>query len=290
MSAEEGSAVTEATDLIRSEAVKAFNRTWELIELPDRSPADDDEMLEAAFASRRLWDEIGGEEQRAVADWQIAHVASLLGYAELALARSDRALRRALRNGWTDWRLASCYEGMARAHDTAGNGAQRDHWAALAREVLDGLEDEEDRAIISSQLASIPGLVAKDERDEASRPAYRVTRLDHVQVAMPAGREAEAEAFYGGILGLEVRPKPPALAVRGGRWFEDGVVKVHLGIEADFRAAEKAHIALIVEGLDAMAEALGKAGYPVRWDTELPEVRRCYTADPFGNRIELMQA
>ena len=290
MSGGEGSAVTEASDPIRGEAVKAFNRTWALIESPDRSPAEDDEMLEAAFASRHLWDAIGGEEQRAVGDWQIAHVASLLGYADLALSRSDRALGRALRNGWTDWRLASCYEGMARANDTAGNGAQRDHWAALAREVLDGLEDDEDRDLISSQLASIPGILAKDVSAGASHPPYRVTRLDHVQVAMPDGREKEAEAFYGGILGLEVRPKPPALAVRGGRWFEDGVVKVHLGIESDFRAAEKAHIALVVEGLEAMAEVLGGAGHPVRWDTELPEVRRCYTADPFGNRIELIQA
>ncbi len=113
----EGSGPSET---IRREAIKAFDRTWQLIESQDRSPSEDDEMLEAAFASRYLWDMADGEEQRVIGDWQIAHVASLLGLADLALERADRALGRVLQNGWTDWHLASCYEGMARAHDAAG--------------------------------------------------------------------------------------------------------------------------------------------------------------------------
>ena len=109
-----------------SEAIAAFNRAWELIDSAYRTSDDDDEMLAAAFASRYLWDSIGGDEQRAVGDWQIGHVASLLGYADLALGRAERALERATQNGWTDWRLASCYEGMARAQATAGNLADAD--------------------------------------------------------------------------------------------------------------------------------------------------------------------
>ena len=128
------------------------------------------------------------------------------------------------------------------------------------------------------------------EREEGREPArYRVARLDHVQLAMPMGKEDQAEAFYGGVLGLEIRAKPPALAVRGGRWFERGEVKVHLGVAEDFRPAEKAHPALVIDGLDALVEALSKAGHTVTWDTELEEVRRCYVKDPFGNRIELIE-
>jgi catechol 2,3-dioxygenase-like lactoylglutathione lyase family enzyme len=107
---------------------------------------------------------------------------------------------------------------------------------------------------------------------------------------MPPGREQEAVGFYDGILGIKVRPKPPPLAARGGCWFESGTVKVHLGVEEGFRPALKAHPALVVEGLDELVTALCVAGHAVRWDDELAGVRRCFVADPFGNRIELTEA
>jgi catechol 2,3-dioxygenase-like lactoylglutathione lyase family enzyme len=116
----------------------------------------------------------------------------------------------------------------------------------------------------------------------------RIAAIDHVQLAMPAGGEAEATAFYQGVLGLERRAKPPPLAARGGCWFSNGAVELHLGVEADFRPARKAHPALVVAGLDALVDALGAAGHEVRWDDEIPTRRRCFVADPFGNRIELI--
>jgi len=116
-----------------------------------------------------------------------------------------------------------------------------------------------------------------------------VKALDHVQLAMPPGREAEARAFYQGALGIPEVPKPANLARRGGCWFEQGALKIHLGVEADFRPARKAHPALIVEDLAAVAAALEKAGYPVRSDEPLAGYTRLYVDDPFGNRIELMQ-
>lgn len=116
----------------------------------------------------------------------------------------------------------------------------------------------------------------------------RVEALDHVQLAMPAGREEEAEAFYCGMLGFEVVPKPEPLAARGGRWFVSGDTQVHLGVDPDFRPARKAHPALVVSGVDALAERLESAGYGWVWDTELPGVRRGYADDPFGNRIEVI--
>ena len=116
-----------------------------------------------------------------------------------------------------------------------------------------------------------------------------IRRIDHVQLAMPAGREDEAVAFYEGLLGIEQVPKPPHLAVRGGCWFERGDLKIHLGVEADFRAARKAHPALLVDDLPALVERLQSAGVPLRDDEPLEGYDRVYVDDPFGNRIELLE-
>lgn len=117
----------------------------------------------------------------------------------------------------------------------------------------------------------------------------RVTGLDHVQLAMPPGGEAEARAFYAGLLGLPEVPKPPALAARGGCWFESPAIKLHLGVEADFRPAKKAHPALLVDDLAALARELEGAGLAVIPDDALEGAARCFVHDPFGNRIELIQ-
>jgi catechol 2,3-dioxygenase-like lactoylglutathione lyase family enzyme len=114
-------------------------------------------------------------------------------------------------------------------------------------------------------------------------------RLDHVLLAMPAGREAEARAFYTALLGRPEAPKPPQLAKRGGCWFEHGAVKIHLGVEKDFRPARKAHPAFIVDGLEALVSTLTKAGHPVSTDEPLEGYTRFFVDDPFGNRIELIE-
>ena len=119
---------------------------------------------------------------------------------------------------------------------------------------------------------------------------FEIVRLDHVQLAMPPGREAEAEAFYSGLLGLERVPKPAPLAVRGGCWFSRGEVAVHLGVEEDFRPARKAHPALAVRDLGALEAALGAAGVEVRANPDSEPGRGAYVDDPFGNRIELIAA
>jgi len=114
-----------------------------------------------------------------------------------------------------------------------------------------------------------------------------VVAIDHVQLAMPAGREDEARSFYVERLGFVELPKPPALAARGGCWFEFGTVQIHLGVEADFRPAQKAHPALVVSGLDAL---VASARLEARWSEEIPGTSRCYVDDPFGNRLELIAA
>ena len=116
-----------------------------------------------------------------------------------------------------------------------------------------------------------------------------VIRLEHVQLAMPAGCEAEAIDFYEGLLGIPHLAKPARLAARGGCWFERGDLKVHLGVEKDFRAAAKAHPAFVVDDVRTLAEAATAAGYTIIDDEPLDGYDRVYVYDPFGNRVELMQ-
>jgi catechol 2,3-dioxygenase-like lactoylglutathione lyase family enzyme len=117
----------------------------------------------------------------------------------------------------------------------------------------------------------------------------QVLRLDHVQLAMPAGGEPLARAFYGGALGIPEIAKPADLLQRGGCWFERGELKIHLGVEPDFRAARKAHPALIVADLPALVARLESSGYVVREGNPVPGVHRVFVGDPFGNRIELVE-
>jgi catechol 2,3-dioxygenase-like lactoylglutathione lyase family enzyme len=105
-----------------------------------------------------------------------------------------------------------------------------------------------------------------------------------VQVAAPPGCEADARAFYGDLLGLTEVAKPEPLRGRGGVWFE----QLHVGVEQDFAPARKAHPALRVDDIDAVADRLAAAGERVEWDEALPDVRRFYTADPWGNRVEIL--
>lgn len=117
----------------------------------------------------------------------------------------------------------------------------------------------------------------------------RVRRLDHVLLAMPAGRESEARVFYQEILGIPEATKPSDLAGRGGCWFEDGDLKVHLGVEKNFIPAKKAHPAFIVDDLAALASSLTAAGFPISHDAPLEGYDRIFVHDPFGNRIELIE-
>ena len=113
--------------------------------------------------------------------------------------------------------------------------------------------------------------------------------LHHVQLAIPAGSEDECRAFYVGVLGLAEVPKPPVLAARGGLWVRADALELHLGVEADFRPARKAHPGIRVTDIDGLAARLTAAGVQVRWDDDFPGHRRCYADDPVGNRLEFLQ-
>jgi len=116
----------------------------------------------------------------------------------------------------------------------------------------------------------------------------RVAGLHHVQLAAPAGSEKLARAFFGELLGLPEIPKPPNLARRGGVWYQLGAAQLHVGIERDFRPAEKAHPAFEVDDLAGLRTRLTDAGVET-WDDEpFPGRDRFYARDPFGNRLEFL--
>jgi catechol 2,3-dioxygenase-like lactoylglutathione lyase family enzyme len=168
---------------------------------------------------------------------------------------------------WFDRDQVRAVVDYARAHVPPGT-----HW---------GFNYDGDRAYMSAESSvDLEALVAA-----ALPPAVDIRRLDHVQLAMPAGREDDARAFYAGHLGISEVPKPDHLAARGGCWFEAGDAHLHLGVDPDFRPARKAHPALLVRGLTALTERLRAAGVPV---TE-GDPGQVYVDDPFGNRVELLE-
>ena len=118
----------------------------------------------------------------------------------------------------------------------------------------------------------------------------KILSIDHVQIAMPAGEEEKARKFYINLLGFSETPKPLELAKRGGAWFQSESAQLHLGVEADFKPARKAHPAFIVDDLDSLIMKIQTAGYET--DTSQPPLdgyKRVHVFDPFGNRIELME-
>ena len=117
---------------------------------------------------------------------------------------------------------------------------------------------------------------------------HTMLRLDHVQIAVPAGAEEACRAFYVGVLGMTELEKPPELKKRGGLWVRSGDVEIHLGVEADFRPARKAHPGIVVADVDALGARLAEAGHVPAWDDAIPGVRRFFTADPLGNRLEFI--
>jgi catechol 2,3-dioxygenase-like lactoylglutathione lyase family enzyme len=117
----------------------------------------------------------------------------------------------------------------------------------------------------------------------------RFLEIDHVQLAMPQGAEDVARRFYGSVLGFSEVPKPAILAVRGGAWFESGSVRLHLGVEADFRPARKAHPALAVDNLRELVQRLEEAHWSFSPGETLESGARIFVDDPFGNRLEFLE-
>jgi catechol 2,3-dioxygenase-like lactoylglutathione lyase family enzyme len=124
----------------------------------------------------------------------------------------------------------------------------------------------------------------------AEIPMPQIAGIDHVQVAIPPGADDQARAFYGGVLGLPETPKPAPLNASGGMWFVTGATQLHIGGQADFVPAKKAHPAFIVDDFDGYCALLRERDVAVREEAQVYGRRRAGIEDPFGNRIELIEA
>jgi catechol 2,3-dioxygenase-like lactoylglutathione lyase family enzyme len=112
--------------------------------------------------------------------------------------------------------------------------------------------------------------------------------IDHIQMAMPAGRESDAIGFYVDVLGLKEIAKPAELALRGGCWFQTGNMQLHLGIDPDFQPAKKAHAALRTDDLAGLRSQLEVLRFEIFDASDIDSCARFYSHDPFGNRIEFI--
>lgn len=116
-----------------------------------------------------------------------------------------------------------------------------------------------------------------------------LTGIDHIQIAAPPQSEEQAREFYGNLLGMEEIPKPENLQARGGCWFKCGAQEVHIGVQADFTPAKKAHPGFTVHALEQLKSRLETAGYKISEEPPIAGRARFFTHDPFGNRIEFLE-
>lgn len=117
-----------------------------------------------------------------------------------------------------------------------------------------------------------------------------IKAINHVQISIPVGAEAQARKFYCGVLGLKEIPKPEALAGRGGFWLELGDTQIHFGAEDGVeRAKSKAHVAYQVDDLEYWRQELTSHGFKIGESVPIPGLDRFEFRDPFGNRVEFLQ-
>jgi hypothetical protein len=146
-------AVTKAEE--RKLATNLFNRVWTLMEKPDRTRDDDDEMLHAAHASRYHWGAVGEAQHRARGEWQISRVYTVLGRGEPAIAHARRCLDICRQHGIGDWDIAYAYEALARAYKTAHQATEARKYKKLARAAGDMITEVEDREHFDEDFATL---------------------------------------------------------------------------------------------------------------------------------------
>jgi catechol 2,3-dioxygenase-like lactoylglutathione lyase family enzyme len=158
---------------------------------------------------------------------------------------------------------------------------------AILHTMLAKAADDWEAPILTAQPSEFARAALVSLRFEAHSGPLQA--IDHVQIAIPVGGEEAAQPFYRDLLGLTQIPKPPAMAARGGAWYRAGHIQVHLGVEADFRANDKAHVAFQVDDVAALATRAQAMGFKMKHDDALKGFTRAFLYDPFGNRIEILR-
>jgi tetratricopeptide (TPR) repeat protein len=151
--------VSQALDVAtqRQLAADLFNRAWKLLEKPDRTQSEDDELLHCAHASRYHWIGAGTQINAARGEWQCSRVYAVLGRAEPALHHARRCLELAeTAPDAAPWDVPFAYEALARAYAVAGDEDEARQWLAKAREAAEAIEREGDRKLLLSDLETVP--------------------------------------------------------------------------------------------------------------------------------------
>jgi hypothetical protein len=141
----------------RKLAANLFNYVWTLLENTDRTLAETDRMIHAAHASTFFWEEVGEPVNRARGEWQISRVYATVGRPEPALHHAARCLAICRGNEIGGFDLGYAYEAMARANGLGGDRGAAGEYARLAGEAAAEVEDQEDRELLLSDLATLPG-------------------------------------------------------------------------------------------------------------------------------------
>ena len=147
--------VTVTPEQHRALAVKSFNDAWTLMDTPDRTPEQDDELVHTAHASRHHWGIVGTPVHRARGEWQVSRVYALLGRAEPARHHAQRCLDLCEQHGIGDFDLAFAYEALARAASVSGDAELTERYRSDALSAAASIADADDKAVVEADLASI---------------------------------------------------------------------------------------------------------------------------------------
>jgi hypothetical protein len=152
---EEQSGMMTEEQFHKKMAVDLFNRTWDLLDKPERTPEENDELVHAGHASRFHWGKVGEPLNFARGEQQLSHIYAVLKRAEPALFHGQRALEICRANGIADFDIAFAYEALARAHAVVGNQPERNRYVELGRAAAAGIAREEDRKYFLSQIETV---------------------------------------------------------------------------------------------------------------------------------------
>lgn len=129
---------------------KQFNgKIWELLEKQERTPEEDELLVDYTHASLAHWRVAGTEVHIQRGAWMLAHVHTVLGNEALALQHAKRCqeLTEQYKVHLSDFDFAYAYECMARAQALAGNEEEAQKYIALADEAGVAIKDAKDREI-----------------------------------------------------------------------------------------------------------------------------------------------
>ena len=146
------------TATMKTLAAAAHGEAWQLLDKPERTPAEDEAMIGAAHKSLHLWERVGTFVEAQRGNWLVARAYLAAGLAEPALefARRTMEITSKHRDELKDFDLAFAKEIAARAWAMAGNKTRAAAHHADARKLGEAIADAEDRKEFFRQFDAGP--------------------------------------------------------------------------------------------------------------------------------------